>query len=78
MYRYLTLFFTIFLLCALAAFAQPRGSADIVSIEGKLSVEQVVAGEEFKLALILDIEDKWHINADRFMEKLRLASERNF
>ena len=78
MNRYLTLFFTIFLLCALPAFAQPRGNADIVSIEGRLSVKQVVAGEEFKLALIMDIEDKWHINADRFMEKLQLASGRNF
>lgn len=38
-------------------------SADKVGTETKFSLEQVPQGEEFRIALLMDIEDGWHINA---------------
>jgi thioredoxin:protein disulfide reductase len=75
MNRYLILFFTFFVLCSGSALAQPGESSDIVSIESRLSVEQVVAGEEFKLAIILDIKDKWHINAHQPIQDYLVGTE---
>lgn len=40
-------------------------SANRVDVETKLSVDRVKAGSEFKAAVVLDIEDKWHVNANR-------------
>lgn len=68
-------FCALFLLCAVSVFAQPRGSADTVTVDSMLSVERVVAGEEFKLALILDIKDKWHINAHKPAQEYLIGTE---
>lgn len=45
--------------------AQPMSSADRVVVETKLSVDNIKAGSEFKAAVVLDIDDSWHINANR-------------
>jgi thioredoxin:protein disulfide reductase len=70
-----SLIFAIFILCAFAAFAQPRSSADTVSVDHRLSLEQVVAGEEFKIAIILDIEEGWHINAHQPIQDYLIGTE---
>ncbi len=71
------LFFIFLLFFAVTAFAQPRGSADTVSIDSRLSVERVVAGEDFKLAIILDIKDGWHINAHQPIQEYLIGTEFN-
>lgn len=43
---------------------QPIGSTDRLSPEVKLSVEQVVAGEDFTIAVLMNIQDGWHVNAN--------------
>ncbi|MEX0772329.1 MAG: cytochrome c biogenesis protein CcdA [Balneolales bacterium] len=48
-----------------AAAAQPMSSADRVVTGTKLSVDKVKAGSEFKAAVILNIEDSWHVNANQ-------------
>jgi len=72
-YRAVLLIFFLFL--SVVASAQPRGSAETVSIHSKLSVERVVAGEEFQLALILDIKDEWHINAHQPLQDYLIGTE---
>ncbi len=71
-------FFIIFLVCVVhtaAAFAQPRGSAEMVSFEYRLSQKQAVAGQEFRLGLVLDIKDNWHINAHRPIQDYLMGTE---
>lgn len=75
MKTYQVLLFSVFMLCALAAFAQPRSSADAVSIDHRLSLEKVVAGEEFKIAIILDIKEGWHINAHQPLQDYLIGTE---
>ena len=54
-----------FLLHALQAHAQgPSSSASKVQVESKLSVDKVPAGATFKVAVILKIEEGWHINSN--------------
>ncbi len=69
------IFILIFILHGAAAFAQPRSSAETVDIEHRLSLEQVVAGEEFTLVLVLDIKDNWHINAHRPIQDYLIGTE---
>ncbi|MDI6401075.1 cytochrome c biogenesis protein CcdA [Balneolaceae bacterium ANBcel3] len=47
------------------ATAQLRGSNDKVTVSSYLSVDQVPVGSSFYIAIVLDIEDSWHINAHR-------------
>ncbi len=41
----------------------PPNSAGKVKVEGKLSVDKVPAGSTMKAAVVLDIEEGWHINS---------------
>ena len=75
MKTYRTFLLIIFLFFSVVASAQPRGSADTVNVESKLSVERVVAGEEFQLALVLDIKDEWHINAHQPLQDYLIGTE---
>ena len=75
MKAYQTLIFSVFMLCAVTAFAQPRSSADAVSVDHRLSLERVVAGEDFKIAVILYIKDKWHINAHQPIQDYLIGTE---
>ncbi|MEX2641405.1 MAG: cytochrome c biogenesis protein CcdA [Balneolales bacterium] len=45
--------------------AQPMSSAERIAVETRVSVDHVRAGSEFKAAVLLDIEDRWHVNANR-------------
>lgn len=47
------------------AAAQLRGSSEKVEVETFLNVDAVPAGETFRAAVVLDIADKWHVNAHR-------------
>ncbi|MEX0780765.1 MAG: cytochrome c biogenesis protein CcdA [Balneolales bacterium] len=47
------------------AVAQPMSSADRVATETRLSVDKVETGSEFKAAVVLNIENSWHVNANR-------------
>lgn len=44
---------------------QGMSSADRVEITPELSVNKVTPGSDFKAALVLDIDEGWHINAHR-------------
>ncbi len=69
------LLFTAVILCSFAVIAQPRGSAETVEVDHKLSVERVVAGEDFRLVLILDIKDGWHINSHQPIQDYLIGTE---
>ena len=45
--------------------AQLRGSSEKVDVAGYLAVDVVPAGETFRAAVVLEIEESWHVNAHR-------------
>ncbi|MEX0684465.1 MAG: cytochrome c biogenesis protein CcdA [Balneolales bacterium] len=45
--------------------AQPISSANRLSVDTRLSVDHVKAGSVFKAAVLVDIQDGWHVNANR-------------
>lgn len=47
------------------SFAQLRGSSGQVDLETYLSVDEIPVGESFRAAILLDIEEDWHVNAHR-------------
>lgn len=47
------------------SFAQLRGSSGQVELETYLSVDEIPVGESFRAAILLDIEEDWHVNAHR-------------
>lgn len=44
---------------------QPSSSADLVSVETRLAATPVPAGQAVDGALVLDVEEGWHVNAHR-------------
>lgn len=44
---------------------QPTSSAELVSVEPRLAATPIPAGEAVRAALVLDVEEGWHVNAHR-------------
>lgn len=45
--------------------AQLRGSTEMVDVTTYINVDAVQRGESFRAAIVLNIEDNWHVNAHR-------------
>lgn len=58
------LILTLLIAVGLQAFAQPMGSTDRLSPEVKIATDPVVAGSEVSVAVLMNIQENWHVNAN--------------
>lgn len=52
-----------------AAYGQSMSSADKVEVETRLSHSGVTPGSDIKVAVVMDIEDGWHVNANQPLQE---------
>lgn len=71
-HRKILLSFSILLLSGLGnqLFAQQAGSAGKIATEVKLSQNVVPAGDTVTAAVVMNIEEGWHVNAGEFLKKM--------
>lgn len=55
--------------------AQLRGSSEMVHLEKHLSADTLVSGKPFRVALQLDIEKEWYINAHQPIQSYLIGTE---
>ncbi len=67
-------FLMVFLLASLSP-GQVRGREGILKARGVLSLDRVPVGSEFQVAVIVEIDPKWHINAHTPLEDMYVPTE---
>ena len=73
--KYLIIFLSSIILISFISFAQFGMNEDHVSIKSYSSMDKVYSGSEFKLALKVNIEEKWHINSNKPYEDFLIPTE---
>ncbi len=69
------IFFVLITLLSFTVFAQPGNQQELVKIKTFSSFDKVYIGSEFKIALEVDIADKWHINSNKPYEDYLIPTE---
>jgi thioredoxin:protein disulfide reductase len=65
----------ILLIVSANVFAQFGVQQDLLTIESYLSFDKVYSGSEFKLAVKINIDEKWHINSNKPYEDYLIPTE---
>ncbi len=66
---------TVVFLSSNLIFAQLGGEKDIVKIKSYQSMDKVVPGSEFKIAVQANIKNGWHINSDKPKDEFLIPTE---